>query len=599
MFRKLKAVSTIIAAAGLAVGIMAQPVRYEAQNAVLDNSAESNSAWHAVVASSPSASGGQYVRMNGGGMTFNNVAAAAAGPHKLWISYSQTYGDAANPNKTQNLVINGTTAGDIVFPPTGPANPTFVLMSVIVPLRAGSNTIAITRSWGWVDIDYIAVEPFVDDVEFNISNMLVNPNASENALKMYRFIRDNFGNKTISGVMTNEIVNRNFTTQPEIAHVRNASGGKEPAMIGLDFMHSTGLRSNESWFQQYSNGTLALAEDVYNRGGISIYMWHWKDPNKASESGAFYTENTNFRLHSAFNNPSNPQIGDFNVESESYKNIIADIDHVSGLLKTLADKEIPVLWRPLHEAAGHGGAAGGGAWFWWGSSGATANKALWLLMYDRMTNHHGLNNLIWVWTCQGGSDALDWYPGHDFVDIIGKDIYADAHDYGSQMPAFASIKSVYEGRKIIALAENGPIPDPDFMISDGAPWSWFMPWYAEFTTQQNSNAHWNKVMNHDFVITMSDMPGWANVSVYKGAKAVSNAAVRMPVASVRGKTLNVKSPDNSDLRIRMVNMSGRTAANFRAAGSASFSLKNVPAGRYIVEIKASGKRVSSSAVIVK
>ena len=33
-------------------------------------------------------------------------------------------------------------------------------------------------------------------------------------------------------------------------------------------------------------------------------------------------------------------------------NIIKDIDAVSNSLDTLAQKNIPVLWRPLHEAGG-------------------------------------------------------------------------------------------------------------------------------------------------------------------------------------------------------------------------------------------------------
>ena len=33
----------------------------------------------------------------------------------------------------------------------------------------------------------------------------------------------------------------------------------------------------------------------------------------------------------------------------------------------------------------------------------------------------GLDNLIWVWTTEG-NDA-DWYPGDQYVDIVGRDVY--------------------------------------------------------------------------------------------------------------------------------------------------------------------------------
>jgi mannan endo-1,4-beta-mannosidase len=66
------------------------------------------------------------------------------------------------------------------------------------------------------------------------------------------------------------------------------------------------------------------------------------------------------------------------------------------------------FWRPLHKASG--------SWFWWGAKGPEFCKKLYLLMYDRMVNHHGLKNLIWVWTSQ--QDDYDWYPGDDVVEMI-------------------------------------------------------------------------------------------------------------------------------------------------------------------------------------
>ena len=39
--------------------------------------------------------------------------------------------------------------------------------------------------------------------------------------------------------------------------------------------------------------------------------------------------------------------------------------------------QVPVLWRPLHEASE--------GWFWWGASGPEAFKRLWALMFTRFT----------------------------------------------------------------------------------------------------------------------------------------------------------------------------------------------------------------------
>ena len=77
--------------------------------------------------------------------------------------------------------------------------------------------------------------------------------------------------------------------------------------------------------------------------------------------------------------------------SEECLAIVKDIDKVSEKLKELQDKGISVIWRPLHEASN--------GYFWWGKT-AASYKWLWSLLYQRQTNYHKLNNLIWVWSAQ-------------------------------------------------------------------------------------------------------------------------------------------------------------------------------------------------------
>ena len=66
----------------------------------------------------------------------------------------------------------------------------------------------------------------------------------------------------------------------------------------------------------------------------------------------------------------------------------------------------------------------------------------------------GLDNLIWVWTTETG-DA-DWYPGDEYVDIVGRDLYGnDAADCASQ---YQTVVSEY-GSKMVALSECGAYID--------------------------------------------------------------------------------------------------------------------------------------------
>jgi len=110
-----------------------------------------------------------------------------------------------------------------------------------------------------------------------------------------------------------------------------------------------------------------------------------------------------------------------------------------------------------------------------------------------------------------------------------------------------------------------------------------------------AGSEWNTAAE-GVTVSLVKRPGAA--SVFSGVKA-SGITHSAPTALVRGKTLRVNSVDNSELRIKLINVQGRTIRTFKSKGSADFPLKNVPAGRYIVEIKKADKRVNTSAVTVK
>jgi mannan endo-1,4-beta-mannosidase len=552
----------------------AQPAvdKYEAEAAVNNNT---------TIADLPSASGGKYVKMEGGSLTFS-VTAPSDGFYTVWAFYSQTY----DASKIQNFVVNGSLygppSGSIGFPQTGAIDgpPVFKRLKAIGKVRfvAGANTLAITNSWGWVDIDCIEVGPYVSE-PFKIGGSLVTPNASQNARKVYGFLRDNFQKKIISGVMTDRAAQddgkytpHTLVSQPEVKHIKDASG-KQPALLGLDFMHSSGFNSGEMWFKGYTGGVLGLAEAMFNAGGIPIFCWHWKDPLGRKES--FYTDVGNKDNYTDFDPAkifSDAECATVNPNSNEYRAVIADIDSVSGLLKTLADKNIAVLWRPLHEAAG--------GWFWWGRDKKPKPcNALWKLMFDRMVNHHRLDNLIWVWTCEESGDALEWYPGDEYVDIIGRDIYPNpdqrAKIHNSRVSNFEHLKELYGARKIIALSENGAIPHPDSLVADAAGWSWFMPWNQDFTTSVNTVSEWNSIMHHDYVITLDEMPGWDTYQPPTAPTLPATPAKAQPSVSVKVR--------RNSLELNIRGMTARSVELFdlRGARLAVLSNGNLGNGNHI------------------
>ena len=461
--------------------------KYEAENAQNNNTQTVTNA---------NASGGKYVKMGEGSLTFT-VNVASAGMYTAKFAYSLT-----EDYKAQYLSVNGSQVGTVGFNKSGSSDPTFATVEAYVMLNEGSNTIALTKSWGYVAIDYLEISSY-ERTQFNIDEALVTPNPQPATVEVYEFLKDNFGKKTISGVMTLDLLNGSNTlplaSQSEVSYI-NSKSGKTPALVGFDFMHSTGKNSTNDWQQSYTQAAIAMAEELWNAGGIPTFSWHWRDPNQNNDS--FNTSETSFDLTKAFANTSYTA---WNTNSTEYKNMIKDIDIIAGYLEELQCAGVTILWRPIHEASGK--------WFWWGAKGAEPYKQLYKLLFDRLVNYHQIHNLIWVWNSDG-ADA-DWYPGDEYVDVVGRDFYyseGSTYNHSSLVCDFEALAKQTNGKKLVTLAENGAVPYPENMDNDDAMWSWFMPWYGDYVTSSNHNtaSDWNTIMNDSRVITLSDMGGWDN-----------------------------------------------------------------------------------------
>ncbi len=326
-------------------------------------------------------------------------------------------------------------------------------------------------------------EPFVTDpsADFTIDEQLINPNATSEAVALYNYLRDGFGVRTLSGAMCK------YTVQSTEAEWMAEKSGKYPAILCYDFMNVT---REWSWDEPYST-MITSAEEWTKSGGVVAAMWHWRDPLRTTD--AFYSMNTSSSERSSFDVS---KVHD--TSSVEYEAMVADIDVVASYLKQLQDLGIAVLWRPLHEAQG--------AWFWWGAGSADDCKALWGLLYDRLTNHHGLTNLIWVWTVDKKDGANNWYPGDDMVDVLGTDIYGTAtHD--SRRDYFDFVATIGSHTKLVALSECGAIPSPDNLVEGGDTWSWFLPWVGDFTQSDTYNgaSFFNEILNSNFVITRDEV----------------------------------------------------------------------------------------------
>lgn len=369
-----------------------------------------------------------------------------------------------------------------------------------VLIESGTHTIGITTQDASIYIDSISITPAaaVDLTIYDVDNTLSNPNASEETQRLYNFLCDAYGKYTISGQYASD--NGGLESREFKEIYKNFED--YPAIMGLDLIEASPSRVSHG-----SGGAPFLADTAIdwwnNYNGIVTLCWHWNAPEPYIEKNGgawwqgFYAEYTDIDL-SACLDGSDP---------EGYQLLLDDIDAIAEILMELDDNHVPILWRPLHE--GGGDPEWNNPWFWWGASGAEAYKELWKLMYDRLTNYHNINNLIWVWNGQN----LDYYPGDEYVDIMGYDVYADAGDYSSKKWYFDYTRSSTSTNKIVAMTENGTLFDPDSAFNDGTRWSYFATWNGEFTLTDlqlpgdyTSMEMWEKIYTSDRVLTLSELP---------------------------------------------------------------------------------------------
>ena len=472
---------------GLAAAASASAAQYEAEDGTLTKDA--------AVASNTEASGGKYVKMNGGDITFPAVTVEKAGQYSVVVHYMNNYG-----GDKINYVGVGSTTSQVSFPVTDKGK--FVDVETVLTLAAGANTIAITNSWGWIDVDYIEVKEF-EAKAFTLCNAPVTKNATPSAIKLYNFLVNNFGKKTISGVMTGNMDAYTIgdATQHEDVQAVYKAGGKYPALIGADLMNATGANKDEGWFQQYTEKAIDIAKTTWKKGGIPAFTWHWRPGDEVEfyVKGAHDTY-TEFDFSEAFIKGSTT----WDTTSAAYKAIVGDIDHVSQIFLDLQKEGVAAIFRPLHES--------GGNWFWWSINTGKQFIALYQLLYERMVFKNGVNNLIWDFNPQDAS-KLSWTPGETYYDVLSVDIYNKANDHQSNSAAFIDFANKGGTNKIIALSENGPIPDVDKMYEENAPWSWWMPWYDSWSAgyvSQTAASVWQKNLADERIITLDEMPGWDN-----------------------------------------------------------------------------------------
>ncbi len=136
------------------------------------------------------------------------------------------------------------------------------------------------------------------------------------------------------------------------------------------------------------------------------------------------------------------------------------LDKVAAFVLSLKGKKgeyIPIIFRPFHELNGN--------WFWWGKDHCTPDefRQLWQFTVSYLRDEKNVHNFLYAFNTdrfQNKEEYLERYPGDEWVDVVGFDIYQRDEAKEKYLAEFDQMLSTLETiasekNKIPALTEFG------------------------------------------------------------------------------------------------------------------------------------------------
>jgi len=309
----------------------------------------------------------------------------------------------------------------------------------------------------------------------------VNPNATKEAKELLSFIYNIQGKQVLTG-QHNYLGKMSVFTDSIYLLT-----GKYPAIWGCDY----GFSDSTHDIDNIKYRPLLVPEIVkqHERGSIITLTYHQASPlvgEPCQFVGGVQTKLTDEEWKELLTDGTQ-----INTIWKTY------MDQLAAELKVLQGKNIPVLFRPYHEM--------NGKWFWWGGHGGEDGfPALWKMLYHYYTNHHQLNNLIWVWSPDKPWHGLkEYYPGDDFVDIVSMDIYPEKDtNVVFRQEWYNEIKTL-AGSRPFAIGECSKMPGLKEMETQPG-YGWFMLW-SDLGYKSNSIEELIEVFNSDKCLTADEL----------------------------------------------------------------------------------------------
>jgi len=278
----------------------------------------------------------------------------------------------------------------------------------------------------------------------------------------------------------------------------------------VNFGRGANLRLMDAVHEETGHWPAILGVDYadFHRGSLT-----YETPNQAAIE--YWKQGGLVTVSAHLYNPANTNGGglrdkgvDLNsllaTNSETHIRWMGELDLMAAGLQQLKEAGVVVLWRPFHEMNGD--------WFWWGGQDPQTFVKLWRQMFDYLTMAKGLDNLLWVYGPNHGTNAADYYPGDRYVDLVGLDAYTDFVDT-NHIHGYAAVARLNKPFGFTEFGPHGPSDPPgdyDYLrFVDGIKkyfpkTVFFMSWNAKWSLARNENTR--KLLEDSWIVNREDLP---------------------------------------------------------------------------------------------
>ena len=307
------------------------------------------------------------------------------------------------------------------------------------------------------------------------SQLPADKNATKETINLYRNLKKSLQKGIMFGHQDDYAYGVGWKYEPGKSDIK-AVTGDYPAVLGCEIG-----RIELDWAKDLDgvpfDSTRHYIQQAYKRGSVITMSWHLNNP---------FTGKTAW-------DPAPGTVNAILPGGTKHDVYTSWLDKVAAFMQSLKGEKgeyIPVIFRPFHEL--------NGSWFWWGKNNCTPEelKSLYQFTEHYLRDVKGVHNLLYAYNTDRFAtkeEYLERYPGDEWVDVMGFDIYqqyavktneAFVADLDKSLTTLEAIAK--EHNKIPALTEFGYNAVPD------------STWWT--------NVLWQGIKNHKIAYAL----GWRN-----------------------------------------------------------------------------------------